>query len=169
MTTERSRYGLLVSSLGATVLVVSVFLPWYATSLGHPSAGLLAHRVGQLSGQAALSELSVILLVLAGLALLDALFPIARHAAGVPEGAGGAVVLLGVLASGLVLYRMVHPPAHIGTALALTVREGAWTALLGSLMIALGGLWPRALPGIVPGEPLGTDVWSALMGPAPRA
>jgi hypothetical protein len=167
MTSERSRYGLFVSALGAVVLVVSVFLPWYSASFS--SVGAIARHAGQLTGQQALSELSVILLVLAGLALLDALFPIARAASVVPDGAGGAVVLLGMLAAACVLYRMVHPPAHVGAALALSLREGAWTSLLGSLMIVLGGLWPRALPGILPGEALGADIWSSLTGWTPGA
>ena len=168
MTSERSRYGLLVSALGAVVLTVSVFLPWYAANLS-AGAGLLARHAFQLTGEQALSDLSVILLVLAGLSLLDALFPIARAASVVPDGAGGAVVLLGLLATACVVYRMVHPPAQAGEVLALTLREGAWTALLGSLMISLGGLWPRALPGIVPGEVLGSDIWSSLTGWTPGA
>lgn len=169
MTNERSRYGLFVSALGAIVLTVSVFLPWYAANFSTAAAGLVARHAGQLTGEQALSDVSVILLVLAGLALLDALFPIARAAAVVPDGAGGAVVLLGLLASACVVFRMVHPPAQAGEALALSLRAGAWTALLGSLMISLGGLWPRALPGIVPGEALGSDIWSTLTGWTPGA
>jgi hypothetical protein len=167
MASERSRYGLLVSALGAVVVVVSVFLPWYSASVG--ARGLASRHAGLLTGEQALSGLGVVLLVLAALALLDAAFPIARAASVVPEGAGGAVVLLGLLASACVVYRMVQPPAHLGDALALSLREGAWTALLGSLMISLGGLWPRALPGVVPGEALGSDIWSVLTGWNPGA
>ena len=145
MTSERSRYGLFVSALGAVVLVVSVFLPWYAASFAAQGAPIARHT-GEITGQQALSGLAMVLLVLAGLALLDALFPIARAASGVPDGAGGAVVLLGLVASACVLYRMVDP-AQVGDALSLSLREGAWTALLGSLMIVLGGLWPRPCPG----------------------
>ena len=122
MTSERSRYGLFVSALGAIVLIVSVFLPWYAGELLAAGAGLAAHHVGQLTGEQALNDMSVILLVLAGLALLDALFPIARAAAVVPDGAGGAVVLLGLLASACVVYRMVEPPAHRRGARAVAAR-----------------------------------------------
>lgn len=168
MTAERSRYGLFVSALGAVVLTVSVFLPWYeAAAGGSGAAALVSRHAGELTGQQAIGGLAVVLLVLAGLALMDALFPIARHASVVPEGAGGAVVLLGAVATACVVYRMVHAPDPFGASFALSLREGVWTALLGSLMISLGGLWPRTLPGIAPGEALGPDAWSVLTGWTP--
>ncbi len=191
MTGERSRYGLLVSSLGAALLAGSLFLPWYAVSvtqagadsLGKAGSGLAARvaagglqayagglhgtiaalageKVGALTAEQALSALSVVLLVLAGLSLLDALVPLARGRSRIPEGAGGAVVLLGILASGFVLYRMIAPPAPAGEMLALSLREGAWLSLLGALMVALGGLWPRAIPA-APG-PFSGDIWASL-------
>jgi hypothetical protein len=163
----RSRYGLLVSALGATILAVSVYLPWYGVHVAQAGPGAGGHA-GQLSGEQALSGLAVVLLVLTGLSLLDALSGIARAASVAPDGAGGAVVLLGLVAGACVLYRMVAPPSGVG-AVALTLREGAWTALLGSLMISLGGLWPRTLPGIAPAETIGADVWSALTGWTPNA
>jgi hypothetical protein len=169
MASERSRYGLFVSALGALILVASVFLPWYSAAGATRGAETIARHAAQLTGEQALGGLSVVLLVLAGLALLDALFPIARAASVVPDGAGGAVVLLGMLASACVLYRMVHPAAQVGGALGVSLLAGAWTALLGSLMVSLGGLWPRALPGIVPGEALGTDIFSTLTGWTPGA
>src|SRR4051812_41685028 len=125
MTNERSRYGLLVSSLGAALLAGSLFLPWYRVSVTQAGAGSLGHlggrlaehlgglhgtlatlagqQVGALTAEQALSALSVILLVLAGLALLDTLLPLARSGSGLPAGAGGAVVVLGMLATGCVL------------------------------------------------------------------
>ncbi len=190
MTTERSRYGLLMSSLGAALLAGSLFLPWYrvsvtaagASSLGHAAghgvlegyiaslhgtiAALAGQPVGAVTAEQALSALPVILLVLAGLALLDTMVPLARASSPVPAGAGGAVVLLGILASGCVLYRMIAPPSPAGEMLALSLREGAWLALLGALMVALGGLWPSRLPAM-PGEAFGADIWASLTsGPA---
>jgi len=167
MTGERSRYGLFVSALGAGVLGASVFLPWYAANFPAPGAGALDRRLGMLTGQQALNGMGVVLLVFAGLALLDSLFAIARAPSVVPAGAGGAVVLLGLAAGACVLFRMVQPPAALSGALTLTLREGAWMSLLGSLMISLGGLWPRALPGMVPGEALAPDFWSTLTGRTP--
>ena len=123
-------------------------------------AALAGQKVGALTAEQALSALSVVLLVLAALSLLDALVPLARGGSRIPEGAGGAVVVLGILASGFVLYRMIAPPAPAGELLALSLREGAWLSLLGALMVALGGLWPRAIPA-APG-PFSGDFWASL-------
>jgi hypothetical protein len=197
MTTERSRYGLLMSSLGAALLAGSLFLPWYRVSVtaagasslgrvgsqvaGHLGGGLQSYiaglhgtfvalagqPVGALTAEQALSALPAVLLVLAGLALLDSLVPLARGGSPVPAGAGGAVVVLGFVASGFVLYRMIAPPSPAGELVALSLREGAWLALLGALMVALGGLWPSRLPAM-PGEAFGGDIWAALTsGPTP--
>lgn len=175
-----------MSSLGAALLAGSLFLPWYRVSVsstglgGRGHAGVLAAaHIGGLSGDLAslhgalagqplgavtaeqvLGALSVILLVLAGLSLLDALVPLVRGTAPVPAGAGGAVVLLGAVASVCVLYRMVAPPSPGGELLALSLREGAWLSLLGALMVALGGLWPQ-IPAM-PGETFGADIWASL-------
>lgn len=186
MTNERSRYGLMVSSLGAALLAGSLFLPWYRVSVTRAGAGSLSslggrleaelgglhgtiaalagQKLGALTAEQALSALPVILLVLAGLALVDALLPLVRAGSGIPAGAGGAVVLLGIVASGCVLYRMVVPPAPAGELVALSLREGAWLSLIGSLMVALGGLWPASLPAIAPGEAFGADIWASLTG-----
>jgi hypothetical protein len=181
MTTERSRYGLLMSSLGAALLAGSLFLPWYrvkmtaagASSLGHAGlqgyvaslhgtiAALAGQPVGAVTAAQALSALPVILLVLAGLALVDAMVPLARASSPVPAGAGGAVVLLGIIASGCIVYRMIAPPSPAGELVALSLREGAWLSLLGALMVALGGLWPSRLPAM-PGEAFGADIWASL-------
>ena len=195
MRNERSRYGLMVSSLGAGLLAGSVFLPWYGVSFTTTGAGsvsrlgsalasnlgggslqsligglhgtfaaLAGQQVGALSAEQTLSALSVILLVLAGLALLDALLPLVRAGSGVPGGAGGAVVLLGIVASGCVLYRMIAPPTPAGHVVSLSLREGAWLSLLGALMVALGGVWPRTLPSIASSEAFGGDIWASLTG-----
>jgi len=193
MTAERSRYGLMMSSLGAALLAGSLFLPWYRVSVtaagASPAAHVAAHtgalqgylaglhgtiavlagqRLGAVTAEQALSALSVILLVLAGLALLDTLVPLVRAKSPVPAGAGGAVVLLGIVASGCVLYRMIAPPSPAGELVALSLREGAWLSLLGALMVALGGLWPSSLPAM-PGEAFGADIWASLMGPGARS
>lgn len=193
---ERSRYGLAVSTLGAAVLAVSVFLPWYGVSLtagGAAAAGqagdraaaqvggampsLMASlhaRISSLTGQEltalsahdALKEIGVLLLVLAALALLDSLLPLARSASAVPYGAGGATVVLGLVACACVLYRMLDVPAPTGGFVALSVREGAWLALAGSVAIVLGGLWPRDTAGR---EERQADVWASLSGWSPQA
>jgi len=128
-------------------------------------AGLAGHEIASLSAHQVLHDLNVILLALAALALLDALVPLARGAAPLPAGAGRAVVLLGGLAAVCVAYRMVHPPVPAENLLALSLREGAWLALIGSLMIALGGVWPHAvLPRFEPVRETSGDGFTAISG-----
>ena len=174
MAADRSRYGLLTAALGAALLGVAVFLPWYGLSftstgiafveqagnqfasqygnaqLQQAAAALHANltplagvQSAAVSAHQVLKYMNILLLVLAGLALLDALLPLGRTPP-VPDGAGGSLALLGVVAALCVTYRMFYPPTPDGSLVALSVREGAWLALLGSLMMLAGGLWPRA-------------------------
>jgi hypothetical protein len=202
MSADRSRYGLLVSSVGAILLAVAVFLPWYGLSLtasgvafvqrlgdqvvaqyGNAALqgylGPLHANIGSLAGQQlaavsahqVLKDLNIVLLVLAGLALLDALLPLVRAAA-LPDGAGASLVLLGSVASACVLYRMIVPPAPTGgELLSVSLREGSWLALLGSLMMLAGGLWPRtkASTSDDAGQARLEGNWSALSGWTPQS
>lgn len=163
---DRSRYGLLVSAFGAIVLIVSVFLPWYETAFTvHASAGVVAgHRLGLITGHRALHEVNIVLLVLAALAILDALAPLAPGGGQLPGGAGGSVVLLGAVAAAFVLYRMLAPPSQILGVVELSLREGAWLALLGSLAIALGGMWPRSIGFLAPAATPTPGALSGLHG-----
>lgn len=196
---ERSRYGLVVSAFGAVALAVAVFLPWYSLSFTASGAayveqvgrqlvsqfgnatlqaqlgglhGVLSGAVGQplvaVSAHQSLHLLSVVLPVLAGLALLDTMLALARPAAA-PAGAGASVAVLGGLATALVAYRMLVPPTPTGGLLSLSLREGAWFALLGSLMIVLGALWPRVT--VAAGDPKAQmqSAFSGLSGWTPGA
>jgi hypothetical protein len=163
MSCERSRYGLLVSALGAIVLIVSVFLPWYEVAFSlHAGAGAVSgHQVATMSAHRALRDVNVVLLVLAALAILDALAPLAPTGRPLPGGAGGSVVLLGAVAAALVLFRMLAPPSGVTE---LSLGAGAWLALLGSLTIALGGIWPRSIGFLAPSGTRPPGAWSGLPG-----
>jgi hypothetical protein len=201
MAIDRRRYGLLVATLGAVLLAVSVFLPWYgisftqygASAVAHAgqevierfgnsslsgyaaklpaeAAALAGHQVGSVSAHDALKNISVVLLILAGLALLDALIPLARGSR-LADGAGGALVLAGLLAAVLVVFRIAVPPAIAGDYLSLAPREGAWLALLGALAIIAGGLWPRSLRPSGDEQPAAASegIWSQLSGWTPQS
>lgn len=199
MPADRSRYGLLVSALGAILLAVSVFLPWYGVSftasgvgfvgqLGdqaaaqfgnatlqsymsgwHSSLGALAgQQLGALTAHQVLKDMNIFLLVLSGLALLDALVPLARAVSPLPDGAGASVVLLGSVAAVCVIYRMVTPPTPAGGYVALSLREGAWLALIGSVTMVLAGLWPRLASATPAGEARVQSAWSGLSGWTPE-
>jgi hypothetical protein len=132
-----------MSCVGALALAVSVFLPWYRVStVGHaPLRALPGHSLTILGYHQALPVMKTALLLLAGLALLDAVLPLLRLAPTVPGGAGSGVALIGSVAAAFALYRILVPPAVAGELVSL--REGPWLALLASLTVILGGLWPR--------------------------
>jgi hypothetical protein len=198
MAADRSRYGLLLATLGAVLVAVAVFLPWYGVSvtprgvayfqqvgeqfvsrygnaqlqgyLGELHSGLASlagRQMTSVSAHQALSNIGVALLVIAGLALLDALFGLAR-ASSVPEGSGASLVLLGSVAAACVIYRLLDPPTPAGGLLALSLREGAWLALVGSLMMLAGGLWPR-VPAPAVSEERVERAWSGLSGWTPQS
>jgi hypothetical protein len=134
-----------MSALGAGTLAVAVFLPWYrVSSIVHASfAQPAARSLMRLSEQQALPYMKTFLLILAGLALLDALLPLVRAGAPIPGGAGGSVALLGAVAAACALYRILDPPALTAETVSLSLLEGPWLALLAALTMMLGGMWPR--------------------------
>lgn len=174
MSGDRPAYGSVVAALGAVVLAVSVYLPWYGVSI--TSAGVQAaqqasdqvaaqlgdaelqsvlagararfdaltgRQLASVSARDWLSNVSVALLVLAGIALLLALRSLAGADSLFPDVRGGWISLPGVLAACLVLYRTVRPPEAENGYLALSLRGGIWLALLGCAAIIAGGLWSR--------------------------
>jgi hypothetical protein len=196
MTADRSRYGQFLAAVGAALLAVSVYLPWYGVSFtssgiaftqrvgeqvisqygnatlqgytGQLHAGLSSlagQQIAAVSAHQALSHLSIVLIVLAALALLDALVPLVR-AASLPDGAGASLVLLGAIACACVLYRMVHPPTPAGGLVSLSLREGAWLGLGGSLAMLAGGMWPRVRMSAP--DTLVETAWSGLSGWTPQ-
>jgi hypothetical protein len=172
MVGDRARYGLLTSTLGAIVLAVSVFLPWYGVSF--TAAGLtFAQQVGDQAasqfGNAALQGyMSSFHANLSSLAIAIALMALA----GPGSSAGGhraPLALIGAVAAMCVLYRMIDPPAVAGNLLALSLREGAWLALLGSLAMTGGALWPRRGALARPADTSVQGVWAELSGWTPES
>ncbi len=147
MAGDRSRYGLLVSAVGAIVLAASLVTPWYGVGSGqHVHAGAPAgHSVPTVDAFHALPGMTVVLLVLGALAMLDVTAPLVRTHGPLPGGAGGSLVLLGVVAAGFTLYHMIDLPALGGGTFAASQQEGAWLALIGSVTMMLGGMWPRCV------------------------
>jgi hypothetical protein len=201
MVGDRPRYGLLISALGAIVLAVSVFLPWYGVSFTaagiafaqqagdqaaaqfgnatlqsymgeyHATLSTLAgHQLTALSAHQALKDLNIVLLLLAGAAIVIALLALAGagfSSASAPDGHRAPLILLGIVAVLCVLFRIVDPPAPAGGFLALSLREGAWLALLGSAAIVVGSLWPERVGASDPDAKL-ESAWSGLSGWTPE-
>jgi hypothetical protein len=196
---SRSTYGLLVSAVGAVLLAVAVFLPWYGVSFNAPAiaaaeqaseqfvaqygnaalqshlgslhmslSGLVNHEVFALSAHQALSTLNVVLLIIAGLGILIALLALAGPASASSEANRVPLALLGLVGAACVAFRMVDPPSPAGELISLSLREGAWLALLGCICIAGGAIWaPRAPAARTVSQ--GGDVWSKLSGWTPEA
>jgi hypothetical protein len=197
---SRASYRLIVVTLGAVLLTVAVFLPWYGVSftshgiafvqqvgdqasaeygnaalksyLGsfHASvAGLAGHEFVAVSAHQALKQISIVLLIVAGIAIVIALFGLAG-----PESSAaanrGPLALLGALAAALVLFRILVPPTGNGEGLlALSVREGAWLALLGAAAMIGAAAWPGRRAGKEPSQADLESVWSGLSGWTPEA
>ena len=65
-------------------------------------------------------------------------------------------------------YRMAAPPVPAGGLVALSLREGSWLALLGSLMMVLGPIWPRVSLEPAHGRRAHPSVSGAAGGPPSR-
>ena len=170
MVDDRSPLGFLIAALGAAVLAVSVFLPWYGvgiTASGAASAqqelAKVAQQYGNSTFQTGASTLGAEFGSLAGRQLttvsaheaLKDIAPILLVLAGIAlvasllrlagvtgvlEGGGGQVALAGGLAALFVLYRMVTPPGAQTDLLSLSLSWGIWLALLSAAAIVAGGL-----------------------------
>jgi hypothetical protein len=187
---DRAPLGLLVAALGATVLGLSVFAPWYGVSITSTGAAAaqqelvtLAQRYGSGTIQAeadgrgakfgslagrqlatvtahqAMRDVSLLLVLLAGVALLASLLRLA-DLRGLLFATGSQIALCGVLAAGVILFRMLFRPGAEPNAIALSLTWGAWLALLSAAAIIGGGVVAgnarsimRARPKYGPGPP----------------
>lgn len=135
----------------------------------HAQIGALqGHQLAAVSAHQVLKHVSVVLLVLAALGILLALIPLAatRPSEG---GSGGIWIgLVGVVAVAFIVYRMVDPPTVAGGVLELSLREGVWLALLGSLAMIAGGLWPDRANTRTASEATIERAWSELSGWTPE-
>lgn len=168
MVDDRAPLGLLIAALGAAVLAVSVFLPWYGVSItasGAASAqqeiAAVAQQYGNASFQAGASQVGAEFSSLAGrqlatvsahdvskgisrilllLAAVALLASLLRLAgAHVFEVGGGQIALAGGTAALFVLYRMLEHPGAQVQLVSLSLAWGIWLALLGAAAIVAGG------------------------------
>jgi hypothetical protein len=133
---------------------------------------LAGHQIAALSAHQALKDLNVVLLLLAGAAIAIALLALAGagfSSASSPDGHRGPLALLGLLAAACVLFRIVDPPTPAGGVLALSLREGAWLALLGSVAIVVGAFLPERLPARESSDAGLQNTWSELSGWTPES
>jgi hypothetical protein len=130
--------------------------------------GLAVHQFIALSAHQVLTNLNVVLLILAGLGCAIALFGLAGPDSTSSQANRAPLALLGAVGAVCVLYRMVDPPVPDGGLLDLSVREGAWLALLGSLAMIAGALWPLRSAAPKAEDASAQSVWSELSGWTPE-
>jgi hypothetical protein len=170
MVEDRLRLGPLISALGAALLGVSVFLPWYGISLtgsgaasaqqelngvaqqfGNATFQIQAKTVGAAFGAYAGHQIATLSahqllkdlnVVLLILAAIALLAALLRLASSEPMQAGGAqIALVGLAAALCVLFRMVDRPTPPENVFSLSLSWGIWLALASSAAIVVGGLW----------------------------
>ena len=168
MASDTSRLGRVIAVAGAALLAVSVFLPWYsltitpagaayaqgalsavaarygnaalqaeANTVGASFTSVAGHQLATVSAHEVLKTVSAVLLVLAAVAFVGALLWLAEIEEPIEVG-GGQIAVVGVLASLLVLFRMVDHPAG-ATVFSFSLSWGIWLALLSSAAIVAGG------------------------------
>ncbi len=105
-------------------------------------SGLAGRQIATLSAHQALKYLSVVVLILAGVAFLLALLRLVESR-GLPSPRDASIAWLGVLATVCVLFRMGERPSAPGGEeyFSLSLHYGAWLALVCSLGVVLGGVW----------------------------
>jgi hypothetical protein len=121
-----------VAGLGGLLLLISLFLPWYGP--------------GNVSGWQALTVIDVLLALLALLAIAVPAVSVATRGPAKPVAIAVIASALGWLAVLLVAIRLVFPPDD------LSLRYGAWLALVGALIAWIGSwmsLRDESTPGAV--------------------
>jgi hypothetical protein len=169
---ERARYGPLISTVGAALLAVSVFLPWYGLSftasgiaaIQQASSSMAAQygnahlqslvdsitpRFDALAGQqlgslSAHQVLKYLDVVLLVLAAAAFLTALLRVAGATDRApaGGGVTASAGALAAVCVLYRMLDRPGHGQQFVSISLRPGIWLALGSAAAIVVGCFWP---------------------------
>ena len=110
---------------------------------GRPLVTVSAHQ--------ALKDISKVVLLLAGLALLASLLQLA----GVVEVGGGQIALVGFAAILCVLFRMLSPPGTDTGLVSLSLSWGSWLALIAAAAIVGGALWRPSADQSGQHDPLG--------------
>ena len=127
--------GELVAALGGLLLAVCLFLPWYETDAGNPNALIDGER-GALSGWEVHPLMRWLLLAAAAAPLILVWIVIRDHELSWPRGEMTAVVA--IAAFGLVAYTglLDRPGSPKG---AISLQLGFWGALLGTILMIVGG------------------------------
>jgi hypothetical protein len=119
--------GRAVAGVGGIVLLVSLFLDWFTGGLVRGGGGVTAWE--------AFEVLDLVLAAIAIIVIVHALPPVAQ-AVRAPQAGSGILAGLGIAAFVIVAAALLnHPPTVFGDP-----TTGAWLALGGSALMAIGGI-----------------------------
>jgi hypothetical protein len=199
MVENRLRAGPLAATVGAALLALSVFQPWYTlrlTPAGADSARQTLNSVALQFGNAAfqdqahslgsgfsaltghqLATLSAeqtlkdihIILLILAAGAFVAALLVLVDASQASRASGDRIALLGLAATVCVLFRMVARPVVQEEMLSLSLAWGVWLALASSLAIVAGGLISRGEGGASHSEAALAKTWDSLSGWTPEA
>lgn len=174
MVEDHLRLGSLISAVGAALLAVSVFLPWYGVTLtasGAASAQQALNNVAQQYGNATFQSQAKVIglgfgaftghqvttlsahqalkyldVILLILAAIAFLAALLRlaGASGSIQTSAGQIAFVGLLATVCVLFRMVERPAPLEEVFSLSLSWGIWLALASSVAVVVGSLYRGA-------------------------
>jgi hypothetical protein len=119
---RRLRAGELLALLGATLVIVSLFLPWYGGS-----------TLGTLSAWDTFGAALVLLIAAACAALAVVASALTERSTALPVSAAVWSVVLGLIGLIAAVVRVLERPDH-----ATSLCAGAWLALVGAASIPLG-------------------------------
>lgn len=192
MDSEPTRIGLAISALGGVLTAFAVYQPFYglavtpagvsaasqeisslpglspyASRFSAAAAPLAGHTIASVNAHQAFHVIGIALLVIGAVAILTALAGLVSTGPVLGPGAGQLLLGAGVIGALLTAFRMIARPIGDGEFITLSLRPGAYLALVGCAAIAAGALWRdrREAAGAEP-APDG-DVWSGLSGWTP--
>jgi hypothetical protein len=199
MVEDRAHYGPLLTTVGAALLALSVFLPWYSLSFtanGIASAQQTVNNVALQYGNAALQnqmrDLGTSFSALAGhqiatlsahqtlkyLSVILLILAAVAFVSGLLRLVGsseqslsgsGAAALVGLMATVCVLFRMVDRPVPAEGFFSLSLSGGIWLALGSALAILAGSLWPRRISHPSVSSGKLAKAWDELSGWTPES
>ncbi len=137
--TTRVRFGDLVAGISGAVLFLSLFLHWYSVSVH--VAGFSQSK--GFSGWTVLSFIDILLFIVAIIAVGVAVARMAGSIPRMPVSAGLLVLAAGIIATLLVLFRIIDTPGDAGvfesSAVDVGRSFGIFISFLASLGVAAGG------------------------------
>ena len=127
MDLRRLRAGEWLALVAGVALIVSLFLPWY-----QPLLPIVAYD--SLTGFQALTVVDILLVLVAAVGIALAILQATRTSPSLPVAFAVLSVVVGALATLLVLYRLVDVPRD-----ELETVHGAWIALAATIALTAGG------------------------------